>query len=157
MFRRKKSATRGSKYDTFGGQHCAQNWVKHTRIHICTCNSHRYPEHSPQDKSSLLSCSRDTPIYFHIRLHLALLASLPALYYLLAQVRLSWTDPSWELLFVPLVGCSTAGWYSEFGLTLWQYGLLSFQAGDTKLERFLPLALFDTFPLHQFSKFNNFL
>ena len=34
MFRRKKSASRGSKYDTFGGQHCAQNWVKHTRIHI---------------------------------------------------------------------------------------------------------------------------
>ena len=115
----KKSAPRASKYDTFGGQHCAQNWVKNTRIHICTCNSHRYPEHSPQDKSSLLSCSRDTPIYFHIRLHLALLASLPGLYYLLAQVRLSWTDPSWELLFVPLAGCSTAGWYSEFGLTLW--------------------------------------
>ena len=72
---------------------------------------------------------------------------------------------------------------------LWQYGLSSFQAGDTKLERFLPknqhterkllnfenwingkvsksakiwlsksiFLLFDTSPLTQFSKFNNFL
>ena len=77
------------------------------------------------------------------------------------------------------------GWVSNSILripyfTLWQYGLSSLQGGDTKFERFLPsmkkkwerfrwfltqkinyesqtLALFDTSPLHQFSKFNNFL
>ena len=122
-----KAECKNIKFRNWRSTLCTELGKIYTNTYIvCTCNSHRYPEHSPQDRSSLLSCSRDTPIYFHIRLRLALLASLLVWCYLLAQVRLSWTDPSWELLFVPLAGCSTAGWYFEFGLTLWQYGLSSF-------------------------------